>query len=80
MSEAKRQHPMIDALELLDRMDAYRRRKNGPPPADFFMRMLEAEVANMAGFPDRNSWTNALKADPTTRYAADKASGDWLNW
>jgi len=38
-------------------------------PADWCMRVLEAIVALDAGFQGRNSWTDALKANPDSLYA-----------
>ena len=35
------------------------------------MRAMEAIVAQAAGYDSRTDWTEALKADPQSRYARD---------
>lgn len=62
-----------DALEILDRMDDFRRRHQNEKesPSDYCMRVLEAIVGESAGFNGRNSWTEELSADSSTKYAQD---------
>lgn len=63
----------IDVLHVLDQMDAIRRKHyyDCPPPADCYFRILEAVLANAAGFDSRQEWTEKLKADPATQYHFD---------
>lgn len=61
------------ALEVLDRLDGFRRDHyyDVPPTPDWCMRAMEAIVAQAAGYDSRTEWTEALKADPQSRYARD---------
>ena len=62
------------ALQILDRIDAYRR-KHGTEygNTDHDMRVAAAFVAQAAGIESRNEWIDMLKAAPESRYAKDKA-------
>lgn len=66
-----------EILELLDRLDKFRRRHqdNQQHPADWCMRMMEAMIAQAGGYQSRNDWTEALKADDTTAYSQDMKNG-----
>ena len=60
----------ISPLEILDELDEFRRKHQNDRlhTSDWCMRVMEAIVAEAFGFEDRNSWTEVLKADPTSRY------------
>ena len=61
------------ALQILDEMDAIRRKHYGalPPPCDYYLRAMEAVVARAAGYDSRSDWTDALKEDKQSRYYHD---------
>lgn len=61
------------ALQMLDEMDAIRRKHYGslPPPCDYYLRAMEAVVAKAAGYDSRIDWTDALKANEQSRYYRD---------
>lgn len=63
------------ALQILDRIDAYRRKhiNERAIPYDHDMRVAAAFVAQAAGIESRTEWVDMLKADPETRYAKDMA-------
>ena len=63
----------MSPLELLDRLDEFRRRhqNDNQHSSDWCMRVMEAIVAETFGFESRNSWTGALVADPGSRYYRD---------
>lgn len=60
----------INVLRLLDEMDKFRRthqnEKEAPP--DYCMRVMEAILAEAAGYKSRIDWTEALKADVESMY------------
>lgn len=69
---ANREH--IDSpLEVLDKLDEFRRSHQNERlyPSDWCMRCMEAIVARACGFEGRNAWTEALAADPSSRYHRD---------
>lgn len=59
--------PYVDALEVLDEIDRYRRDCYimGSPDMDFAMRKACQIIASAAGYADRASWMNALNATTT---------------
>lgn len=63
----------INVLQILDKMDKFRREHQNEKtsPADYCMRVLEAIVAEAAGYTERNEWTEILKADKSTEYSKD---------
>ena len=63
----------MSPLELLDKLDAFRRKHHNDTVhlSDWCMRSMEAIVAEEFGFGDRSSWTEALKADKNSRYYRD---------
>ncbi len=63
----------LSPLELLDKLDEFRRRHQNDKlhPSDWCMRAMEAIVAEAFGFEGRNSWTEALRADESSRYSRD---------
>lgn len=63
------------ALQILDRIDAYRRKyiNERAIPYDYDMRVIAAFVAQAAGIESRTEWTDMLKADAESRYAKDMA-------
>lgn len=63
----------ISPLEILDELDEFRRKHQNDRlhPSDWCMRVMEAIVAEAYGYKGRNSWTEALKADPNSRYHRD---------
>ena len=63
----------MSPLELLDKLDEFRRRHQNDKlhPSDWCMRVMEAIVAEAFGFEGRNSWTKALADDPNSRYSRD---------
>ena len=63
----------IDILDLLDQLDQFRRKHQNERqhPSDYCMRCMEAIVARAAGYESRVDWTDALKADNTSRYSRD---------
>lgn len=64
---------MASPLEVLDELDEFRRGHQNERlyPSDWCMRCMEAIVARACGFEGRNNWTEALAADPSTRYHRD---------
>ena len=60
-------------LQILDELDEFRCRHQNDKlhPSDWCMRVMEAIVAEAFGFEGRNSWTDALAADPNSRYYRD---------
>ena len=66
---------MEAALQILDRIDAYRRKRIDEREVlfDYDMRVVAAFVAQAAGFDGRTDWTDRLKAIPETKYAQDLA-------
>ena len=66
-----------EILELLDRLDKFRRahQDDRQHPSDWCMRMMEAIVAQAGGYQSRNGWMAALKADDTTAYSNDMENG-----
>ena len=63
----------INALQLLDKLDKFRREHQNERqhPSDFCMRAMEAIVAEAAGYKSRVDWTEELKADASTIYNQD---------
>lgn len=64
------------ALQILDRIDAYRRKhiaENRYGTTDYDMRVAAAFVAQAAGIESRTEWVDMLKADAESRYAKDRA-------
>lgn len=63
----------INALQVLDKMDKFRRDHQNEKiaHADYCMRFMEAIVAEAAGYSNRNEWTEILKADKSTEYSKD---------
>lgn len=62
-------NPEINVLDILDQMDAFRRRhENDKSPSDWCMRCMEAILAKAAGYESRTDWTDALNADESTEY------------
>lgn len=61
------------ALQVLDEMDALRRKqwRQLPPPCDFYLRAMEAIVARAAGYESRTDWTDCLKGDAESQYCRD---------
>ena len=61
------------ALEVLDKLDGFRRDHyyDAPATPDWCMRAMEAIVAQAAGYDSRTDWTEALKVAPQSRYARD---------
>lgn len=61
------------ALQILDKIDAYRRKyvNQRAIPFDYDMRVVAAFVAEAAGFDGRTEWTDALKKNPDSQYAKD---------
>lgn len=59
-------------LNTLDWLEMIRIRKSNEPTAlfDHTIRLCEASLAENAGYHDRNEWTEALKSDPDSAYAA----------
>lgn len=59
-------------LNTLDWLEMIRIRKKNEPTAmfDHTIRLCEASLAENAGYHDRNEWTEALKSDPDSVYAA----------
>lgn len=72
-AEERNRTRMASSLELLDKLDEFRRgHQNGRLyPSDWCMRCMEAIVARAYGFEGRNAWTGALAAAPSTRYHRD---------
>lgn len=60
-------------LGILDELDEFRRthQNSRHHPSDWCMRAMEAIVANAFGVQNRNSWTEALAADKSTKYHRD---------
>ena len=60
-------------LELLDRLDEFRRENQSNPnhSADVYMRVMEGMVAEAFGFKGRNDWTRQLKENRKSRYYRD---------
>lgn len=63
----------INILQVLDRMDKFRREHQNAAeaPSDYCMRFMEAILAEAAGYKSRNDWTDALKADQESAYSQD---------
>lgn len=63
----------MSPLELLDKLDEFRRRHQNDKqhPSDWCMRVMEAIVAEAFGFEGRNSWTEALRTDENSMYYRD---------
>lgn len=64
---------MVSPLEVLDKLDEFRRGHQNERlyPSDWCMRCMEAIVARACGFEGRSAWTEALSADPSSRYHRD---------
>lgn len=63
----------INVLDVLDQMDKFRRthQDERQSPPDFCMRVMEAILAQAAGFKSRTDWTDALKANENSEYSKD---------
>lgn len=60
-----------EILKALDEMEQARHRAQERPeyyPPDYIFRLCEAITAKIAGYTDRMSWTQDLKADASTHY------------
>lgn len=62
---------IADTLALLDKLEEFRRSHQNETqhPSDWCMRVMESIVAEAAGYQSRNDWTDALKADPESKYS-----------
>lgn len=60
----------INVLEILDKMDQFRR-NNQHEPNDYCMRVMEAIVAEAAGYESRVDWTDDLRANESSQYSKD---------
>ena len=63
----------MSPLELLDKLDEFRRRHQNDKlhPSDWCMRVMEAIVARAHGFGDRMEWVQALKERQESQYSRD---------
>lgn len=63
----------VDMLALLDQLDEFRRNHQNEKqhPSDWCMRVMEALVAEAAGYESRSDWTSVLTADPESKYSQD---------
>lgn len=61
------------ALDILDELDAYRRRKalENETNVDYVLRMVEAFIADRAGFKARFDWMECLAEKTDSQYVAD---------
>lgn len=57
-----------DALQMLDLLDDYRR-NNQDKIDDYTVRLICAQIAEQAGYKDRNEWCDDLIKDETTKYS-----------
>lgn len=63
---------MNKELELLDQIEEIRQKATEHPenfPVDLVIRLCCSIVANAYGYKGRNSWTQALRKHPESRYA-----------
>lgn len=67
------------ALDILDELEAYRRRcsMEGMNNADHALRVAAAMIARRAGFDDRMTWCKKLRENPESEYAMDREDPDF---
>lgn len=64
---------MNQELTLLDRIEEIRQKAAENPkgyPTDYTIRLISAVVAEYAGYASRTEWTEELKKNPESSYAA----------